>query len=120
MSCCLGSPKLLFSNRKDIQLTDSSLVNSNSTVLLAGLSEAAAVDFLYEKDKKGKDRTTFCWTEHYEGIFCATSPNLDNPVKIVSNGMYDGTLHSNYYVLVHVTLPAWSELSIDFMEIELL
>jgi len=106
MSCCLGSPKLLFSNRKDIQLTDSSLVNSNSTVLLAGLSEAAAVDFLYEKDKKGKDRTTFCWTEHYEGIFCATSPNLDNPVKIVSNGMYDGTLHSNYYVLVHVTLPA--------------
>lgn len=49
LACCLGSPLLLFANRKDVRLVDAA--NSrNSSVIISGLEDAAAVDFYYAEN----------------------------------------------------------------------
>lgn len=45
-----GSPLLLFANRRDLRLVDVSGGKTNATVLVAGLEDAAAVDFVFSED----------------------------------------------------------------------
>ncbi|XP_064603510.1 low-density lipoprotein receptor-related protein 6-like isoform X2 [Liolophura sinensis] len=44
-----GNPSLLFANRRDVQLIEVSNGKGNSTVIIGGLEDAAAVDFYYEE-----------------------------------------------------------------------
>ncbi|KAG9475315.1 low-density lipoprotein receptor-related protein 5 [Eleutherodactylus coqui] len=53
LSCCLvpvlGSPSLLFANRRDVRLVDAGGAKLDSVVVVSGLEDAAAVDFFYAK-----------------------------------------------------------------------
>jgi len=42
-----GAPLLLYANRKNVCLVDVEAAQTNSTVIVGGLEDAAAVDFLY-------------------------------------------------------------------------
>ncbi|XP_033004136.1 low-density lipoprotein receptor-related protein 6 isoform X2 [Lacerta agilis] len=42
-----GSPLLLYANRRDLRLVDAAQVNENATVVVGGLEDAAAVDFVF-------------------------------------------------------------------------
>ncbi|XP_033011997.1 low-density lipoprotein receptor-related protein 5 isoform X1 [Lacerta agilis] len=44
-----ASPLLLFANRRDVRLVDAGGVKMESTVVVSGLEDAAAVDFLYSQ-----------------------------------------------------------------------
>ena len=44
-----GGPQLLFANRKDVRLVDAGNPKGNSTIIISGLQDAAAVDFLYSE-----------------------------------------------------------------------
>ncbi|XP_014786530.1 low-density lipoprotein receptor-related protein 6 [Octopus bimaculoides] len=46
---CFGSPLLLFANRKDVRLVDAA-DSQNSSVIISGLEDAAAVDFFYAEN----------------------------------------------------------------------
>lgn len=83
----LGSPRLLFSNPKDIYLVDSASAEKGSP-FLPDLNEVAAIDFLYEESSEGEDRSTYCWSEHFEGIYCATAPHLEVRTAIAATGEY--------------------------------
>lgn len=101
MCFVLALPRLIFANRKDIRLLDAEVgnvnglstssttnSNNNSTVLLSGLADAAALDFLYSVDKNGKDKTTFCWSDvSSERISCASQPKLSSsPSNVIVSG----------------------------------
>lgn len=45
----VGNPSLLFANRRDVQLIEVSNGKGNSTIIIGGLEDAAAVDFYYEE-----------------------------------------------------------------------
>ncbi|XP_041071839.1 low-density lipoprotein receptor-related protein 6 isoform X2 [Carcharodon carcharias] len=45
-----GSPLLLFANRRDLRLVDAAGGKTNATVVVAGLEDAAAVDFIFSED----------------------------------------------------------------------
>ena len=50
--CCIcglhsGAPLLLYANRKNVCLVDAEAGQTNSTVIVGGLEDAAAVDFIY-------------------------------------------------------------------------
>ncbi|XP_074659791.1 low-density lipoprotein receptor-related protein 6-like [Tubulanus polymorphus] len=45
----LGSPLLLFANRKDVRLVDATNPRNNSTIVMDELEDAAAVDFCYKQ-----------------------------------------------------------------------
>ena len=45
--CCAGAPLLLYANRKNVCLVDVEAAQTNSTVVVGGLEDAAAVDFVY-------------------------------------------------------------------------
>ncbi|XP_069618965.1 low-density lipoprotein receptor-related protein 6 [Ranitomeya imitator] len=48
LSCLLrASPLLLYANRRDLRLVDAAGIKGNSTVLVTGLEDAAAVDFVF-------------------------------------------------------------------------
>ncbi|KAF7248253.1 Low-density lipoprotein receptor-related protein 6 [Varanus komodoensis] len=42
-----ASPLLLYANRRDLQLVDAAQINENATVVVSGLEDAAAVDFVF-------------------------------------------------------------------------
>nr|XP_020641437.1 low-density lipoprotein receptor-related protein 6 isoform X2 [Pogona vitticeps] len=42
-----ASPLLLYANRRDLRLVDAAQVNDNATVVVGGLEDAAAVDFVF-------------------------------------------------------------------------
>ncbi|CAJ0950824.1 unnamed protein product [Ranitomeya imitator] len=42
-----SSPLLLYANRRDLRLVDAAGIKGNSTVLVTGLEDAAAVDFVF-------------------------------------------------------------------------
>lgn len=44
-----ASPLLLFANRRDVRLVDAGGVKMEATVVVSGLEDAAAVDFLYSQ-----------------------------------------------------------------------
>ncbi|XP_005110515.1 low-density lipoprotein receptor-related protein 6 isoform X2 [Aplysia californica] len=44
---CYGNPLLLFANHEDVQIIDVASPTSNGTILISGLEDAAAVDFIY-------------------------------------------------------------------------
>ena len=44
---CAGAPLLLYANRKNVCLVDVEAAQTNSTVVVGGLEDAAAVDFIY-------------------------------------------------------------------------
>ncbi|XP_028584444.2 low-density lipoprotein receptor-related protein 6 isoform X3 [Podarcis muralis] len=46
-SLARGSPLLLYANRRDLRLVDAAQVNENATVVVGGLEDAAAVDFVF-------------------------------------------------------------------------
>ncbi|GCB65603.1 hypothetical protein scyTo_0011895 [Scyliorhinus torazame] len=46
----IGSPLLLFANRRDLRLVDAAGAKTNATVVVAGLEDAAAVDFIFSED----------------------------------------------------------------------
>lgn len=89
----VGSPKLLFANRKDVRLVDAGGTRSsraparNTSVVIADLTDAAALDFLYATDKQGNDRSTICWSDvSSERISCAAHPNLNDIHHVVTSG----------------------------------
>ncbi|XP_048463853.1 low-density lipoprotein receptor-related protein 6-like [Rhincodon typus] len=45
-----GAPLLLFANRRDLRLVDAAGGKTNATVVVAGLEDAAAVDFIFADD----------------------------------------------------------------------
>jgi len=45
--CFAGAPLLLYANRKNVCLVDVEAAQTNSTVVVGGLEDAAAVDFVY-------------------------------------------------------------------------
>ncbi|XP_067906739.1 low-density lipoprotein receptor-related protein 6 isoform X2 [Heterodontus francisci] len=45
-----GAPLLLFANRRDLRLVDAAGSKMNATIVVAGLEDAAAVDFLFSED----------------------------------------------------------------------
>ncbi|XP_051886578.1 low-density lipoprotein receptor-related protein 6 isoform X2 [Pristis pectinata] len=45
-----GTPLLLFANRRDLRLVDAAGGKTNATVLVAGLEDAAAVDFVFSEN----------------------------------------------------------------------
>ncbi|XP_062373779.1 low-density lipoprotein receptor-related protein 6 isoform X2 [Sardina pilchardus] len=51
-SFCLlirGAPLLLYANRRDLRLVDASQARANATVVVSGLEDAAAVDYVYSQ-----------------------------------------------------------------------
>ncbi|KAJ8343235.1 hypothetical protein SKAU_G00305640, partial [Synaphobranchus kaupii] len=44
-----GSPLLLFANRRDVRLVDAEAGWAESAVVVSGLEDAAAVDFLFSE-----------------------------------------------------------------------
>ncbi|XP_015208455.1 low-density lipoprotein receptor-related protein 6 isoform X1 [Lepisosteus oculatus] len=44
-----GAPLLLYANRRDLRLVDAARGQGNATVVVSGLEDAAAVDFVYSK-----------------------------------------------------------------------
>lgn len=79
-------PWLLFANRKDIRLVDASPTrnrNSNVTIIIKDLEDAAALDYHYE-------RGMICWTDiSLEMIRCAhhQGPNLINKTNVITTGI---------------------------------
>ncbi|KAF7245372.1 Low-density lipoprotein receptor-related protein 5 [Varanus komodoensis] len=49
VSEAVASPLLLFANRRDVRLVDAGGVKMESTIVVSGLEDAAAVDFLYSQ-----------------------------------------------------------------------
>lgn len=47
--CPTASPLLLFANRRDVRLVDAGGVKLESTIVVSGLEDAAAVDFQFSK-----------------------------------------------------------------------
>lgn len=47
--CPTASPLLLFANRRDVRLVDAGGVKVESTIVVSGLEDAAAVDFQFSK-----------------------------------------------------------------------
>ena len=45
-----GLPQLLYANRRDIRMVDAGSPQSNATVVMSGLEDAAALDFLYDEE----------------------------------------------------------------------
>lgn len=45
----LGAPLLLYANRRDLRLVDASQARANATVVVSGLEDAAAVDYIYSQ-----------------------------------------------------------------------
>lgn len=80
---------------------NSANADRNTTVLLTGLQEAAAIDFLYATDSQGRDRSTYCWSEHFEAIYCATAPSLSEPKAIVTSGE---CMNNNMYIIKETIL----------------
>lgn len=63
-----ASPLLLFANRRDVRLVDAGGVKLESTVVVSGLEDAAAVDFQFSKG-------TVYWTDVSEEAIKQTSLN---------------------------------------------
>jgi len=68
-------------------MVDASSPNKNSTLLMSGLNDAAALDFLYETDENGEDISTICWTDiTNENIKCVRRDQLAEPREVVTSG----------------------------------
>ncbi|XP_007885779.1 low-density lipoprotein receptor-related protein 5 [Callorhinchus milii] len=77
--CCLaatGSPLLLFANRRDVRLVDAGAARPESTVVVNGLEDAAAVDFMYADGM-------IYWTDVSEEAIKQTRVNLTGNVQNV-------------------------------------
>lgn len=48
-SGCSGVPLLLYANRRDLRLVDAAHEKANATVVVGGLEDAAAVDYVYSQ-----------------------------------------------------------------------
>lgn len=49
LSYFLGVPLLLYANRRDLRLVDAAHEKANATVVVGGLEDAAAVDYVYSQ-----------------------------------------------------------------------
>uniref|UniRef100_A0A4W3J4X2 Low-density lipoprotein receptor-related protein n=1 Tax=Callorhinchus milii TaxID=7868 RepID=A0A4W3J4X2_CALMI len=77
LSCfALGSPLLLFANRRDVRLVDAGAARPESTVVVNGLEDAAAVDFMYADGM-------IYWTDVSEEAIKQTRVNLTGNVQNV-------------------------------------
>lgn len=47
--CFPGAPLLLYANRRDLRLVDAAHGKANATVVVGGLEDAAAVDYVYSQ-----------------------------------------------------------------------
>lgn len=47
--CLPGEPLLLYANRRDLRLVDAAHEKANATVVVGGLEDAAAVDYVFSK-----------------------------------------------------------------------
>ncbi|XP_075422854.1 low-density lipoprotein receptor-related protein 5 isoform X1 [Ascaphus truei] len=78
--CCLvsgqASPLLLFANRRDVRLVDAGGGKSESTVVVSGLEDAAAVDFQYSQ-------SVIYWTDVSEESIKQTFYNQTGNVQHV-------------------------------------
>ncbi|XP_048829271.1 LOW QUALITY PROTEIN: low-density lipoprotein receptor-related protein 5 [Brienomyrus brachyistius] len=76
-----GLPLLLFANRRDVRLVDAAVGRPESAVVVAGLEDAAAVDFLYSEG-------LIFWTDVSEEAIKQTHYNQSsNAVKEATLGM---------------------------------
>ncbi|XP_006642533.3 low-density lipoprotein receptor-related protein 5 [Lepisosteus oculatus] len=71
-----GSPLLLFANRRDVRLVDAGLGRPESTVVVSGLEDAAAVDFLFSEG-------LIFWTDVSEEAIKQTYYNQSGNVQSV-------------------------------------
>uniref|UniRef100_A0A4W3JGM6 Low-density lipoprotein receptor-related protein n=1 Tax=Callorhinchus milii TaxID=7868 RepID=A0A4W3JGM6_CALMI len=72
----LRSPLLLFANRRDVRLVDAGAARPESTVVVNGLEDAAAVDFMYADGM-------IYWTDVSEEAIKQTRVNLTGNVQNV-------------------------------------
>jgi len=88
MVVCSGAPLLLYANRKNVCLVDVEAAQTNSTVVVGGLEDAAAVDFVYDA---GPGATSaIYWTDvSQEAIRRVTLPTGSTPIVevVVSTGL---------------------------------
>ncbi|XP_062917915.1 low-density lipoprotein receptor-related protein 5-like isoform X1 [Mobula hypostoma] len=76
-----ASPLLLFANRRDVRLVDAESVKPESTVVVSGLEDAAAVDFLYAEG-------VVYWTDVSEEAIKQTHVNLTGKSqKVIISGL---------------------------------
>ena len=76
-----GTPLLLFANREDVQIINATHPRSNSTVLIAELEDAAAVDFIYGEQ-------VIFWSDvSLEVIKRVYINNTKHPKTVVNTGL---------------------------------
>ena len=86
--CITGAPLLLYANRKNVCLVDVEAAQTNSTVVVGGLEDAAAVDFVYDAAA-----SVVYWTdvsqEAIKRVTLATSSTGSSPTVevVVSTGL---------------------------------
>lgn len=80
--CFIGSPLLLFANRRDIRVVDVAHANKkNSTVLIDSLNDATAIDFFYEEE-------IIFWTDiSLEMIKRGTVRNNVTQIDVITAGL---------------------------------
>lgn len=81
-SVATASPLLLFANRRDVRLVDAGGVKLESTAVVSGLEDAAAVDFQFSKG-------TVYWTDVSEEAIKQTYLNQTGPAvqHVVISGL---------------------------------
>ncbi|XP_060782751.1 low-density lipoprotein receptor-related protein 5 [Neoarius graeffei] len=87
VTLCVGSPLLLFANRRDVRLVDAESVRADSAVLVSDLEDAAAVDFLFSE-------SLVFWTDVSEEAIKQTFYNQS------SNAVKEAVLGSGQKVVV--------------------
>jgi len=94
-ACTAGAPLLLYANRKNVCLVDVEAAQTNSTVVVGGLEDAAAVDFVYRRAPAGGGAASVVyWTDVSQEAIkrvalgptgAASTPSP--PVTVVSTGL---------------------------------
>ncbi|XP_048242332.1 low-density lipoprotein receptor-related protein 6-like isoform X1 [Haliotis rufescens] len=78
---CKGSPQLLFANRKDVRIIDAEDAKGNSTVVVANLEDASAVDFIFSEG-------AIFWTDVSLEVIKRTNLNdPQNSINVIATGL---------------------------------
>lgn len=81
LNLCNADPLLLFANHKDVQIIDVANPRANTTIIISGLEDSAAVDFIY-------DEHAIYWTDvSLEHIKVVYLNDTKNPKVVVSVGL---------------------------------